>query len=520
VASDTLTPDPSQHPPGRRHADVDDPLFDPDLIPNAGDPRSVGELLRDVDLHARELLFDVSGTDADGLLRGWPDVIDAAAQLWQALPGRPEDHDLCADLDRPMTRLTTLSDGLVLARGFRRWPGNGPVDHRFHQIASTLAQAASLVHRYGADVAPNEKRVRGDIQATRTRLMHAVYLSAHAVTVALHDHSRDLRVDAAREGTPLPMSANRSPYLVASTADWAQRIGVCERTAGAYLGHRFPEQLAGDAGDAPDPTRLRRALASWDIQAHRTLAAHPTPANLVLASATHARIADTSALLLQAAAAAGAGPPSPATLRSAVKAAAQAWAELASRWRDLTLPQARLDPALARAAGEVRAAYSGLTTHQGSCPATPAMIATRPGFAEAVHASLEALEASTDLAYVVNEKANHPHLTGPARALSLRAHNDAEQAREGHPRNPRNHDVPWITPREIHAHKVVLLPSPVADGLRRATWEAIQATASLSAARSPGAQSEVSGLAEMPPNAVHPVMTVRMGIDLSNGQPI
>lgn len=517
MAADTPAPGPADGP-GRRHAEVDEPLFDPDLIPNAGDPRSVGELLRDVDLHARELLFDVSGDDAAGLLRGWPDVVDAAAQLWRALPGRPDDPDLCADLDRPMIRLSALTEALVEARGFRRWPGSGPVDHRFQQTASTLAQAASLVHRYGTDVAPSQQRVRRDIQATRTRLMHGVYLSAHAVTVALYDRSRDLRTDAAGQGSPLPISATRSPYIVASTADWVQRIGVCERTAGAYLGHRFPEQLAGEAGDATDPNRLRRALATWDIQAHRTLAAHPTPANLVLASVTQARIADASAVLLQAAGT-GRAVPSPDTLGPAVDATAQAWAELGNRWRDLALPQDRLDPALARAAGEVRAAYSELITYQGTGPATPATIAARPGVGEAVQASLEALEVSTDLAYVVNEKANDPHLTGPARALSLRVHNDAEQAREGHPRDPRNRDVLWVTPRDIQAHKLVPLPRPVADQLRAAAWRATLTWGAVTAALPAPAQRTHSGAGGMPASAPRPTVTMVVGNVPSSGRP-
>lgn len=472
----------SEHGPGHRHAFVDEPLFDPDVIPNAGDPRSVGELLRDVDFHARELLFDVSGCDAAGLLRGWPDVVDAAAQLWHALPGRPDDPDLCADLDRPMARLSALTEGLVVARGFRRWPGSGPVDHRFHQTALILTQAASLVHRYGADVAPNQQRVRRDIQAARTRLMHAVYLSAHAVTVALHERGRDLRAPGAAEGTPVPISATRSPYSLASSGGWVQRIGACERTAGAYLGHRFPEQLAGEADAASDPNRLLRALASWDIQAHRSLAAHPTPANLVLACATQARIAETVAALMKVAPPIG-GFAACEILRPAVQAAAKAWANLGSRWRDLTLPQDRLDPELARAAGEIRAAY-GEFTHQSTGQATPAKIATRPGIPEAVHASMEALKVSSDLAYVVNEKATDPHLTGPARALSLRAHNDSERIRDTQPRNRGIRDVLWVTPMEIHANKVVPLPRPVANGLRTAARETTQAVSSLSGALS------------------------------------
>jgi hypothetical protein len=49
------------------------------------------------------------------------------------------------------------------------------------------------------------------------------------------------------------------------------------------------------------PARLRRALATWDIQAHRTLAAHSTPANLVLAARTQSLVASATLCLLQGA---------------------------------------------------------------------------------------------------------------------------------------------------------------------------------------------------------------------------
>lgn len=273
--------------------------------------------------------------------------------------------------------------------------------------------------------------------------MHGVYLGTHAVSVALHQRGRDLRFAAAAAGRPIPLSATRSPYVVGSTARWLQRIGACERAAGDYLAHRFPEQVAGEATTPhDDPTRLRQALASWDIQVHRSLAAHPTPANLVLASRTQGLIGDTSVVLLHAGAQSGALPSPDALdrLAPAIEDAKHAWNELASRWRDLCLPNDRLDPALARAAGEVRAAY-GEFTHDKTTLATPATIATQPALAEAVQASLDALEAAAELAHVVSDKANDPDLTGPARALSLRAHNDIEAAVAGRERLDTEHGL-------------------------------------------------------------------------------
>lgn len=345
--------------------------------------------------------------------------------------------------------------------------------------------------------------------------MHGLYLSAHAASVALHQRSRDLRHPAAAAGKPIPLSTTRSPYVVGSTASWLQRIGGCERIAGDYLAHRFPHQVAGEATTLfDDPTRLRRALASWDIQVHRSLAAHPTPANLVLAARTQALIGETSVVLLHAAAQAG-KLPSPDALHGlapAIEDANHAWSELANRWRDLYLPNDRLDPALTRAAGEVRAAY-GEITHDTTTLATPATIATQPALAEAVQASLDALDAVAELAYVVSDKANDPDLTGPARALSLRAHNDTEAAVAA--RERRDADTVWVRPQDTSANLTVPLPAPVAEELRKASRAVAKAAAHAAA---PGAETVCAGSQQLlgsshagairpagpPPSSPHP----------------
>lgn len=50
----------------------------------------------------------------------------------------------------------------------------------------------------------------------------------------------------------------------------------------------------------------------------------------------------------------------------------------------------------------------------------------RPGLTRGTLDTLHAIESSSELAYVVAEKANTPQLTGPARAVSIRAHYDIE----------------------------------------------------------------------------------------------
>src|SRR5215207_11281262 len=53
------------------------------------DRRSVGELLADSDLLAREALLERSANRALGMVREWPQLIKSAAELWAILPPEP-----------------------------------------------------------------------------------------------------------------------------------------------------------------------------------------------------------------------------------------------------------------------------------------------------------------------------------------------------------------------------------------------------------------------------------------------
>jgi hypothetical protein len=48
--------------------------------------RTVPELLDDSDGLAREALLDMSPDRALGMVRGWPQLMQSAAQLWAVLP--------------------------------------------------------------------------------------------------------------------------------------------------------------------------------------------------------------------------------------------------------------------------------------------------------------------------------------------------------------------------------------------------------------------------------------------------
>jgi hypothetical protein len=482
---------------------VDEALFDDDaIVATTRDARSVGEMLFDFDYLARQLLMDVDGDDAAQLLRSWPEIVAAAADVWSVLPVRR--IPVPGEPGRHMDRLAGLAEGIEtsLRTG---WPGAGATDPRMTQIADTLTRAARLVERYAGEIPLERPDVRDDIAAARTRIMHGLYLTTHAVSVALHQHGRDRYFDAREAGRRIPLSAVQTPYAVAPTAQWIQRIAVCEKAAGAYLHGRFTQALTGEAPrPLEDPGRLQRALTTWDIQAHRTLASTPTPGNILLVNRTQALIAGAGMVLLDAAARADL-PCSPTTterLLPAIDAAGRAWSNLASRWSDLTSPGTRVDGNLARAAAEVRAAGRELT-HDKTTMTSLDDIATQPALAAAATAVLHALDAGSELAYIVSEQADRPDLTGPARALSIRAHNDVE-AGDVSPRHPAD-DIVWVSPTDILAKRNVPLPPPVVESLRRASAAVIEAATTLSCAAPAALGSTTTG------THVRPSETPRVG---------
>ena len=289
------------------YAVVDETLFDDDaIVSTTRDVRSVGEMLLDVDYLARQLLIEVTGDDAGHLVRGWPDVVSAAAEVWSALP--PRRDPVTGEREPDMDRLLILAEG-VRGSLHTGWPGTGTSDPRVTQIADTLTRAARLIERYAGEIPVERAAVRQDLDAARTRIMHGLYVTAHAVGVALHQHGRDRHRDASATGRPVPLSTRRSPYAVAPTGQWIQRLAVCERAAGSYLDRGFAHALAGEATrPLDDPGRLQRALTAWDIQAHRTLASAPTPTNVLLVTRTQGLIAGAGLVLVDAAARAESAP--------------------------------------------------------------------------------------------------------------------------------------------------------------------------------------------------------------------
>ncbi|HEY6688837.1 MAG TPA: hypothetical protein VI094_21825 [Propionibacteriaceae bacterium] len=213
-------------------------------------------------------------------------------------------------------------------------------------------------------------------------------------------------------------------------------------------------------------------MTAWEIQAHRTLATDPDAADLVRIGRVQALIASAAAVVTEAAGQKTEIDPEMTDRVTATLDASQvAWSRLAKRWGELTSPGSRPDPALTRAAGEVRAAIAA-TASTPTGWATPGQIANRVDLKRTLKSLHLSMVGAVDIAHVAREvAATHPTLTGPARVIAMRAQGEAEIARE---QGVTAYDgITWATSRQIAANQLIPLPEPARRGLVNLTSDVI-----------------------------------------------
>jgi len=158
------------------------------------------------------------------------------------------------------------------------------------------------------------------------------------------------------------------------------RLSGFEQLAAAYVAGRAATSFNPDQVKAARPgARLATALAAWEVQAHRTLAANPDPADLVRVARMQALITSSTSVLIEAAARKGhIDGDLLERLMPALEADHVAWSRLAKRWGELTSPASRTDPALVAAASEARAAIAATAANQNGWT-TPCHRRHQPG---------------------------------------------------------------------------------------------------------------------------------------------
>lgn len=432
---------------------------------------TVRELLLDAERQARAMLLDVDHTDAPGLVRSWPAAVAAAAELWGPSGGARSGGVEGQLLDRVAEVAVSLETDLATAR----WPGNGTRDDRMRAIATNLTQARELIEGNAGEAHLFSQQ---NSDAVRTQAAHTLYMATHAVGVALRRDGRERAFDRAFDPNRAKArrtagTVGRSRYEVGPGVRWADRLGVAERALSAHLHPSSPVRAQEDEQPvAAGLSRLREALAHFDIQAHRTLAATPTVSNLVLATRTEGMFLGAALTLTRAAGETGHLAETdldPARLERTLTHAGEAWSDLASRWGDLMPKGARVDPALAAAASQLREACRDLThdNHNGLAPAT--VIAHRTDLTEVLPVLGHYVDAATELAEATRPALRTPGLEGPARAINRRLTRDAEAGLIPDVPNDLRAELIKLAGPE---NRQTLVPGQVLTGLHAATSKA------------------------------------------------
>jgi hypothetical protein len=266
----------------------------------APDWRTVAELLADSDQLARETLLDATPNHAPAMVRSWNQLVRSAAELWAVLPSAP---DSLSELD-PMERLQAVGDAIGRSVTAGHWPGQGPTNERLTQIADNLSRTRHLVEPHGRHPQQAPPETQRNIHDLHGQLMHTLYVAAHGTAIALGGHVRDLQHRlAAGERRRQPLAERPTALEITAAQDMIARFDGFEQLAGAYL-FGLPATSANpdQVREAAPATRLETALAAWEVQAHRTLANNPDPADLVRVARVQALITSTAGVLTEAAA--------------------------------------------------------------------------------------------------------------------------------------------------------------------------------------------------------------------------
>jgi hypothetical protein len=429
---------------------------------SAADHRTVAELLADSEELARETLLDATPEQAPAMVRSWNQLVGSAAELWAVVPPAPDNP---SEFD-PMERLRAVGEAIGRSVTAAHWPGQGPTDEHLTQIADNLSRARHLVEPHDRPSRQASPETQRGIQDLHGQVMHTLYVAAHGTAIALGAHVTDLqhRLTAGQRRRQ-PLAERPTALEITAAQDMIARFDGFEQLAGAYL-FGLPPTPANphQVRQATPGNRLKTALAAWEVQAHRTLANNPNPADLVRVARVQALITSTAGVLTEAAATKGhIDNHIMQRLAPTLEANQVAWNRAAKRWGELTSPASRTDPTLVAAASEVRAAIAAAATNPTGW-ATAEQLASRVDLPDAVKTLHLSMVASVDIAYVVRDTAaDHPGLTASARIIGMRAQGEAEIAIEQG--ETRYEGVTWTTPRQIAAKQLIPLPEPARRGL-------------------------------------------------------
>ena len=409
------------------------------------------------------------GSQAPSLLLAWKQVVDSAADLWSALPPTTAPAQLLMD------RLTGLSTSLHDSMHRASWPTPAPTDEQMHALTETFTQAADLLRADRGQ--PN----RGDADHVRAAVAATMQLGAHAMRIVANHYVAEAAI--------LTNSSARHQHphsdLIAEAAD---RLYGFEQVAGAAAGGLYQSRPSADITSAD--RELAVSLAEWQIQSHRTLARHPTTANLFMIAQTQARLGKLAGAVFQSRAVTGSADLDDLSTRvlPPLADATAGWRDLTTEWHSMLTGDAyqHLDPELIRASHRIRTVTNQLIGGPPG-PADPAYaLAFAIDVRQACPAIQDSLAHGADLARSIRDTTTTSESTirGPARHLANRA-----VALAGD-------DIAWVDPRALNRNHLITLPRPLREHIGAAcdriaahTSQALAGSAILGRRRQPAATS-------------------------------
>lgn len=432
-----------------------------------GDHRTVGELLLDSELLARDVLTNPARMDGRAMLRTWGEVVESAGELWETLP-RSADPMASAPPDRGdalMGRLQSMNSTLMRNNRGREWPGEGPADERLLTISGNLIRAAELVQRYRSDVTLTLAPVQADLAAAKARLMHTLYIGAHGVHVAIGQDLRALQDGRSAGLATMPLTPVRAAR---------DRLASFEAIAGSYVSRTYPAALRDEHRSTPELNRVSKALATWEIQVHRALATSPSGANLMAITQTHAWVLMASQRLLHAAAETGSIDKDQfmERLSPALEASQARWGDLATTWQKLMPPSTqRIAVDLVGATHETRAALLEIV-HDRTGLASATTIVYQADLVAVAQTLQQTISASVDLAESLVAATDDSKITVGARAaLSMLTELDSHRSQ-----NIADPIAAAVEANDVVGNRQVALPDPIRAALNQQGQRVVDST--------------------------------------------
>lgn len=434
---------------GRRVAEMaaEEPLFEVTATMAAPYPLSVGELLEDAASTARQLLYDPEALQAPGMVSSWVRAIDATGQLLAALPAvavvPPPGHGRFADA------LARRAIGFQQSVSGAGWTSADASDVGLEMVVRNLRDATSIL-RTRPDHHPVLLEQVSDAHAVRHAALQTLYVATHAVGVTL-----DLFRDESASPIGPGHGRGRPAYGWKSRVESFERFLHIELEGTAQAG---PMRLGSD-----DPfSRLEVALASWEAEVGRVLAAEPGARTIGLIAHVQGLVAETAGMVLSGTV--DSDLVAPHRIERSAGASREAWRRLGHLWFDLAEHTERPDEAIVVVGREVRAASNNLTRASSNSM----------NITESAGVLAAAVSSGVETAARTQYASEDARLRGPARQV-MRL-NEQEADRLG------LRFKAYVAPSAIRENGLVRLPLLVSRALARAGYENTVAAEAFAAA--------------------------------------